>query len=567
MMNRFSKHTRIFASLFAIFTLLTAQFVGVWSEIVNANSTPQSLPFSQDWTNAGLITVNDDWSGVPGIQGFLGQDITTGTAVDPRTLLTTSLVAGDLDVIANGTNPNTSTSGGVGEFIGIVGPPAVDTIALQGSGTADAPHIILYLNTTGQSNIRVAFNAKDIDGSADNSVQPIVTQYRVGNTGNFINVPGGFIPDASTGPSLATLVTPVAVTLPPAANNQPEVQVRIMTTNAVGSDEWIGIDDILVTQNGPANTARTNVDFNGDGKSDYAILRNENNQLVWYILTNGGGAAAYAWGLFNSDRPVPADWDGDGKSDVAIWREAPATQARFYILQSSTNTVRISAFGQTNDDPAVVGDYDGDGKADEAVYRCPTVDGQCTWYYRGSLNNPNGNVTYVPWGSGTPGTALPIAGDYDGDGKYDFCVRPNSIPPPPNAEGNSLGQFVLLRSADFGVEYITWGFNTDLVVPASDFDGDGKTDIAVARPGASNFELYILERDGGGTGATPILFGSPAANDDAAFGDYDGDGRQDVGVWRAGQFWIRQSSNNAIVGPSWGQQGDFTAASWFFPRN
>src|SRR5688572_4619330 len=40
--------------------------------------------FSQDWSNPALITANDDWSGVPGILGYLGQDITTATGVDPR---------------------------------------------------------------------------------------------------------------------------------------------------------------------------------------------------------------------------------------------------------------------------------------------------------------------------------------------------------------------------------------------------------------------------------------------------------------------------------------------------
>ena len=53
--------------------------------------------------------------------------------------------------------------------------------------------------------------------------------------------------DATTGPSLATLVTPVSVALPAAANDEPMVQVRIITTNAVGNDEWVGIDDIAVT--------------------------------------------------------------------------------------------------------------------------------------------------------------------------------------------------------------------------------------------------------------------------------------------------------------------------------
>ena len=152
-----------------------------------------------------------------------------------------STLANDVDVIANQTNPNI-TNGGVAEFE-ITNP----TIALQGSGTADAPYIVLYLNTTGQSNITVAYNLRDIDASTDNAVQPVALQYRVGSSGNFTNLPAGFVADATTGPSLATLVTPVSVQLPAAAENQPEVQVRIITTNAVGNDEWVGIDDISVS--------------------------------------------------------------------------------------------------------------------------------------------------------------------------------------------------------------------------------------------------------------------------------------------------------------------------------
>jgi hypothetical protein len=51
---------------------------------------------------------------VPRIQGFLGQDLTT-TGTDPRTLLRTSAIVNDLDVIANQTNTGIS-NGGVAEF-------------------------------------------------------------------------------------------------------------------------------------------------------------------------------------------------------------------------------------------------------------------------------------------------------------------------------------------------------------------------------------------------------------------------------------------------------------------
>jgi len=199
--------------------------------------------FTQDWTTTTLITTNDSWTGVSSIQGFLGQDITTATGTDPQTLLTTSSVANDVDVIANQTNPNTNSSGGVAEFDGITNP----TIALQGSGTADAPNVIVYLNTTGRANVRVQYNLRDIDGSTDNAVQPVALQYRVGSSGNFTNLAAGFVADATTGPSLATLVTAVDVTLPVACENQGQVELRIITTNAAGNDEWVGIDDINIS--------------------------------------------------------------------------------------------------------------------------------------------------------------------------------------------------------------------------------------------------------------------------------------------------------------------------------
>ncbi|MBX7106603.1 MAG: hypothetical protein K1X57_21180, partial [Gemmataceae bacterium] len=197
--------------------------------------------FSQNWSNAGLITANDNWTGVPSIIGYLGDDsATTATGVDPQTVTVPFVTE---DVIANQTNPNTNISGGVAEFDTLANP----VVALQGSGTADAPYLQLHLNTTGRGRITISYNLRDIDSSADNAVQPVALQYRIGNSGPFINIPAGFVADATTGPSLATQVTNVSVQLPPEAENQSQVQVRIITTNAAGSDEWVGVDDISVT--------------------------------------------------------------------------------------------------------------------------------------------------------------------------------------------------------------------------------------------------------------------------------------------------------------------------------
>jgi hypothetical protein len=105
---------------------------------------------------------------------------------------------------------------------------------------------VMHLDTTGHVAVNVAYNLRDIDGSSADAAQQVALQYRVGSDGSFTNLPAGYVADA-TEPSSATLVTPVSVPLPAAADNQPLVQVRVITTNASGPDEWVGVDDISVT--------------------------------------------------------------------------------------------------------------------------------------------------------------------------------------------------------------------------------------------------------------------------------------------------------------------------------
>lgn len=244
--------------------------------------------FFQDWSDPGLITANDDWSKVPSIVGYLGDGmIGSSTGVNPATVTGDSA---NVDVIANLTNPNTNTSGGVGEFQ-ITDP----TIALQGSGTAGAPYIALYMDATGRENIVLKFNARDIDGSGDNAVQPLAVQYRLGDSGPWITVPAGTYADVSTGPNIATLVTPVTVALPPEANNAAQLQIRIITTNAVGSDEWIGIDDIAVSSSAPASVAPGFLSI-GDAS---IVEGNDGTADMLFTVTRTGG----------SDGAVSATWN------------------------------------------------------------------------------------------------------------------------------------------------------------------------------------------------------------------------------------------------------------------
>jgi hypothetical protein len=513
-------------------------------------TTPQTLPFSQNWTNVGLITANDDWSGVPGITGYLGNfDAGAVTNVDPRTLLTPFAI-NDVDVIANQASV-ALTNGGVAEFDGIANP----VVALQGSGTADAPSIVIYLNTTGNTGINFSCNIRDIDDSIDNSAQQVDVQYRVGGTGNYASVTGGYIADASSGPS-TTMTTPLSLALPAAVDNQAMVEIRVITTNAVGSDEWVGVDDISVTSTPVIINTQHIVDFNGDGKTDWTVTRDTGSQqMTWFIQENSVGAPItyQPFGRVSTDIMIPEDFDGDDKSDIAVWRDTPADQVAFYILQSQTSTVRAELFGQTGDNPSVARDYNGDGKADLAVTR--TSGGLRTWFYR---TTPGGPIFARQWGISADFVA---PGDYDGDGKFDFAVqRPTGI--------TDQAAFWINYAADApGVlsRYAVFGGPFDAVVPG-DYDGDGKTDIAIVREVGVTYEWYYEPSTALGT----FLGGrwGTVATDLPTQGDYDGDGKTDFAVWRSNPdatqnfFLVRKSTDGALLFNEWGQQGDSPAGRY-----
>ena len=173
--------------------------------------------------------------------GYRGDKLTTKAGVNPQTILADGTDSA-VNVFANQDKPNTFRSGGVAEFDGISDP----AIALKGSGNASAPFLLLSLNTTGKKNVGVGYTLRDLDGSVNNAVQPVAFQYRVGTNGNFTDISSAFTADATTGPSLNSQTTPVVVSLPESAWNQPCVQVRWITSNAEGNDEWVGIDDIAV---------------------------------------------------------------------------------------------------------------------------------------------------------------------------------------------------------------------------------------------------------------------------------------------------------------------------------
>lgn len=229
----------------------------VSTQKVEANSTYVALSsgtYSFTVTgNPGQITSNDNWAGVNSAEGYKGDGLTGSTGVDPQTVTTTEFAASShllpntpANVAANKNNPNAYNAGGVAEF----DSGTYQAIGLQGSGQAN-PYLVFYLNTSGRSNVTMNYDVIDIDAGSNNSVSPVALQYRVGTTGAFINIPAGYIADATQGPTIAGLVNSKSVVLPAAAWNQSQVQVRIIVTNAPGSDEWVGVNNVAVTSLAP----------------------------------------------------------------------------------------------------------------------------------------------------------------------------------------------------------------------------------------------------------------------------------------------------------------------------
>jgi FG-GAP-like repeat/FG-GAP repeat len=264
-------------------------------------------------------------------------------------------------------------------------------------------------------------------------------------------------------------------------------------------------------------------DFNGDGKTDLALLGAD---LLIY-LCNGDGT-------FTAEAPIPLptnfdyagigghilarDFNGDGKLDLVIsgyQAHSPYSNGGVWLLTGNgdgTFNAGTLLESTTTVSPAIAaGDFNGDGKLDLAYE--PTYNSVTVVYGNGTGTFSTGYTAYVS-AQMSGGIA---AADFDHDGKDDIAIGTASGP---------FGTVYVIRcegacvaSYPIGNDINPTANTTELI--AADLNGDGTLDIA--SPGG----WLWGNATGGGFGPAGAfnLPGNPGAITTAAI---DSDGSLDL---------------------------------------
>ncbi|HVF48069.1 MAG TPA: hypothetical protein VNA17_10920, partial [Pyrinomonadaceae bacterium] len=157
---------------------------------------------------------------------------------------------------------------------------------------------------------------------------------------------------------------------------------------------------IVYTQFGQAGDTPAPGDYNGDGRWDFSVRRNNGGGSGVFLRRNGTGGGdpggpATAVTVFGSptDYIVPGDYDGDRMTDIATTRPV-GTQLLWSIRLSSTGSTFTQFWGLATD-RETPGDYNGDGRSDLAVWR-PSSDPTMNFFFPFSI--PGGKLAPIEWG-------------------------------------------------------------------------------------------------------------------------------------------------------------------------
>ena len=225
---------------------------------------------------------------------------------------------------------------------------------------------------------------------------------------------------------------------------------------------------------------------------------------------------------------MAGDFNGDGHIDLAVANTASNDVS--VLLGNGNGTFQhevrytvgiypISKETAVGSYPfsVVAGDFNGDGRTDLAVANGASNDV--------SVLLGNGDGTFQNFQQPVQNLAgsLPfgiVAGDFNGDGRTDLAVANFASGDVSVLLGNGDGTFQ--NQGRYAV-----GLGPDAIV-AGDFNGDGRTDLAVAN-GASS-DVSVLLGNGDGTFQTPVRYAVGTEPEALVAGDFNGDGCTDLAV-------------------------------------
>ena len=220
-----------------------------------------------------------------------------------------------------------------------------------------------------------------------------------------------------------------------------------------------------------------------------------------YYLTNSWGSKGeivFDYG-YQSDIPIVGDWDGDGKQTIGIRR-----QNVFHLRNDfkGGKADKVIVYGNPGDE-LFIGDWDGDGVDTLAVRRGNI------FYVKNSISTGNADKVIV---YGNPGDEV-LVGDWNGDGKDTFAVRRGNV-------------FYVKNDMNTGVadRVFVYGNPGDTVLAANN---NGKATSLIVRRGNV---YHILDWIRSAPADRVQYYGE--TTDQVLIGDWDGDGKQTLGVRR-----------------------------------
>jgi hypothetical protein len=295
-------------------------------------------------------------------------------------------------------------------------------------------------------------------------------------------------------------------------------------------------------------------DVNGDRRADVSAIVDQgfDRTTVWNLLASPGGFhnGYIGWdtevtGGMPADRVRSAtgDFNGDGRTDVALYREDPDQLVRLFLLASdgsrfNADSAPVWTGGgfRLSHLEVMAGDFDGDGDDDIALLQGLAAGQARLWVQTasaGRLANP-----VQVWDSGTEAIALNqanlVAGDFDGDGDDDIANVYETAGGTGKLFVHAVNQGLSVTPA------LRWDATAGTIAAgrtrfvAANVDGAGPDEIvAVYDDGATAARVSVIRNGPTWTGGvahstTAGSFGAGRATVTA--GDFDADGRSDVGV-------------------------------------